>query len=212
MMPPTGTEKVSLLELGENYSSEEWINYQRVLPAEEYEEAHLLKVLTNDFDSSPDTSPLLWAPLHACRALAQMHALSVIDPMLRLAENDYYPQASEEFARISSEIGDVAIEPIAAFLSDHARSEKSRTLAAQGLGAIGRSSTGATRERIIESLMNQIRINAKDGWVNGAAASALITMEASAAGPEVLRMYKEGRIQGFIRGEELTQYFGQPNE
>jgi len=38
------------------------------------------------------------------------------------------------------------------------------------------------------------------------------TMEERAVGSEVLRMYMEGRIQGFIRAEDLTRYFGQPTE
>jgi HEAT repeat protein len=208
-MPSSKTEKVPIREIGEVYTTDEWKDYQEILPQEEYDEAFLLNTLTdNNLLEAPEESPLPWVPLHAWRALGQMRSLTAIEPVLRLAEGSVQ-QAYNDFANLSACIGDKAIEPLVAILNDDTRSEITRSLAAEGLGAIGRSSSGPARARIVESLMDQIRQNdGSDGWVNGAAAEALMMMEERSVGPEVLKMYDEGRIQiGMVRSAELTRFF-----
>ncbi|HEX7842081.1 MAG TPA: hypothetical protein VF469_31635 [Kofleriaceae bacterium] len=127
---------------------------------------------------------------------------------MRRAESIDDSHAYADFAKFSAEIGESAIAPLQAILADRSRPELHRILAAKGLGGIGRYTTGATRAGIVALLLDQIRHNPGDGWINGTAVAALIAMDERAAGPEVLRMYQEGRIQGGIRGEELTSYFG----
>jgi hypothetical protein len=74
--------------------------------------------------------------------------------------------------------------------------------------SIGRSSSGPSRAHIVGALMNQIRQNASEGWVNGAAAEALATMDERSVGPELRALYAEGRIQnGVVRGAELLAWF-----
>jgi hypothetical protein len=200
---------IPIRELGQDFSVDDWQDYRSRLPAEELDEAYLLELLSDDSlaDAPPD-SPLPWTPLHAWRALAQLHALSVIEPVMRRAEGSDYPQAYDDFAKLSAEIGESAIEPLRVILADRSRSELHRMMAAKGLGGIGRNAAGAIRAGISTSLLDQIRNNRSDGWINGVAAAALIAMDERAAGPEVLRMYQEGRIQGAIQRDELTRYFG----
>jgi hypothetical protein len=180
-----------------------------VLPADEYRESYLLSLLDDDsFADAPDRSPLAWVPLHAWRALGQMRSLALIDPVLRLAEDDAYIHAYSDFEKLSAELGEPAIDPLVAILADQARSVCSRTLAATGLGAIGRAAAGKTRTGIVEALMTQIRNHPADGWVNGASAGALINMQEHGVGPEVLGLYKQGHIQGFVRKDDLIGFFG----
>lgn len=196
-------------ELGEVFEVQPWLDYRAVLPADEYREPYLLSLLNDDsFAHAPEGSPLPWVPLHAWRALGQMRSLALIDPVLRLAEDDAYIHAYSDFEKLSAELGEPAIDPLVAILADQTRSVCSRTLSAVGLGAIGRTAAGATRSRIIEELMDQIRNHAADGWINGAAAGALIAMQEHAVGPELLRMYKQGHIQGFVRKDDLIGFFG----
>jgi hypothetical protein len=204
-------KSVPIRELGEDYSTDEWKEYRAILPPQEYAEEHLLQLLMDEsFSEAPEGSPLPWVPLHAWRALAQLGSVAAIEPVLRLAEGDEYPQAYDDFAKLSARIGNRAAEPLASILADKTRSETSRTLAAAGLGEIGRSAPGPARTAIVESLMSQIRNNGQeDGWVNGAAAEALVTMGEQSVGPEVLRLYDEGRIQiGVIRSAEVEKFFG----
>ena len=209
-MPSDEGEKIPIRQIGKDFTTNDWKDYHAILPHEEYDEAYLLRMLTDDsFPEAPEGSSLPWVPLHAWRALGQMGSLSVLEPVLSLAEGDFYQQAYNDFPRLSALIGANAVEPLIAILADRSRSDTSRTLAAKGLGEIGRSSQGETRARIVESLMNQIRQNdGSDGWVNGMAAGALVTMAERSVGPEVLKMYEEGRIQGGIRPEVLFQFFG----
>lgn len=203
------TGVTSIRELGEVFDVQPWLDYRAVLSADEYRESYLLSLLNDEsFAHAPEGSPLPWVPLHAWRALGQMRSLALIDPVLRLAEDDAYIHAYSDFEKLSAEIGEPAIDPLIAILTDQTRSVCSRTLSAVGLGAIGRSAAGATRTRIIEALMDQIRNHATDGWVNGAATGALIAMQEQAVGPEVLRMYKQGQIQGSVRKDDLIAFFG----
>lgn len=200
---------IPIRELGEDFSIDDWKDYRSILPAEELDEAYLLARLGDESPGDvPEDSPLPWVPMHAWRALAQLHAPSVIEPVMRRADDPDYGQAYTDFTKLSAEIGEPAIAPLQAILADRSRPEPHRILAAKGLGGIGRRAMGATRAAIVASLLDQIRNNPGDGWINGTAVAALIAMDERAAGPEVLRMYKEGRIQGGIRGEELTSYFG----
>ena len=204
-------QRTPIRQLGEDHSTDRWRDYRAILPPEEYDETRLLKMLTDPgFPEAPEGSSLPWVPLHAWRALAQMRSVAAIEPVLHLAEGDYYQQAHDDFAKLSAEIGSAAIRPLATILSDHDRSEVSRTLAATGLGAIGHSLSGQARASIVDLLMEQIRGNDEsDGWVNGAAAEALMTMEEHSVGSEVLKIYDEGRIQlGMIRSAALTRFFG----
>lgn len=179
-----------------------------MLPSSEYNENFLLKMLNDRSFKDVSDGPLLWVPLHAWRALAQMGSVSVIEPVLKLADEDDIPHAAFDFDRLCARLGEPAIEPLATVLADRARSETSRTLATQGLGAIGKSCTGATRARIVDALMNQVRNHPGDGWVNGAAAAALIVMDERSVAPELQRMYREGRLRGPVREQELIAWFG----
>jgi hypothetical protein len=199
---------VSIRSLGADDSVDRWRDYRSILPPQEYDESYLLDLVNDTFAAAPADGPLIWVPLHAWRALGQMGSRSVLEPVLRLAEGDDYPHAYDDFAQLSALIGEPAIDPLIAILRDRSRSELHRTLAAKGLGAIGRGSTGETRRAIVESLMNQMRNQPQDGWVNGAAAAALIAMDERSVGPEVLKMYKEGRIQGVVEEAEVTGHFG----
>jgi HEAT repeat protein len=201
---------IPIRELGQDFSVHDWKDYRSVLPPEELDEAYLLALLSDEsFNDEPTESPLPWVPLHAWRALAQLHATSAIEPMVRIASSPDDSHAYGDFTKFSAEIGESAIAPLQAILADRSRPELQRTVAAKGLGGIGCQATGATRAGIVESLMDQIRNNPGDGWINGTAVAALVAMDERTVGPEVLQMYKEGRIQGGgIRGAEITGYFG----
>ena len=201
---------IPIREIGEDFSIHDWKDYRSILPAEELDEAYLLaRVDDHVSDDVPEDSPLPWVPMHAWRALAQLHAPSVIEPVMRRAEGPDDQQAYTDFSKLSAEIGEPAIAPLQAILADRSRPESYRTLAAMGLGGVGRQATGATRAGIVESLLDQIRNNPGDGWINGTAVASLIAMDERAAGPEVLRMLKEGRIQGGAGGDHvITNYFG----
>jgi hypothetical protein len=208
MMAAASSPRTPIREIGDNQSVHRWTTYKDVLPAEEYDEAFLLRMLNDESVREVEEGPLVWVPFHAWRALGQLGSLAVIEPLLTLADNDFYQQAYNDFARVAADIGEPAVEPLVAILADRSRPETSRTLAAQALGEIGRTATGSVRALIVDALMTQLRQNPSDGWINGMAAAALMAMEERSVGPEVLKMFDEGRIQGVVRQDELSEFFG----
>jgi len=206
-------KKIPIRELGEDHSVSAWKDYRAILPAEEFDESTLLDLLADDsFADAPD-GPLPWVPLHAWRALGQMGSVAVIEPVLRFADSDLYPHAYDDFEKLSEQLGESAIDPLIRILEDRTRSETSRTLAAKGLGVVGRPAAGAARQRVVDALMNQIRRNASDGWVNGMSAEALMAMGERSVGAEVLKMQDEGRLRlGFDRAAVVAEFFGQSQD
>ena len=174
-MPSTTHRRIPIRELGEEDSTASWKNYGAVLPPDEYDEAYLLSLLC-DPSFAEEPKPLSWVPLHAWRALAQLHSMAAIEPTLRLAEGDSYQQAYDDFEQLSAEIGEAAITPLTTILTDRLRPRVSRILAAQGLGAIARSASGATRANIVETLREQTRNIRDAAAVNNAAAHALLAI------------------------------------
>lgn len=209
-MSSSSGRRVPIREIGADFS-DEWPEYASALPPEEYDEAFLLGLLNDErFFDAPEGSALVWVPMHAWRALAQMRSLEVIDPVLRLAGSSFYTDAYRDFPRISALLGERAIEPLTAILGDRARPETDRKLAADGLGAIARDSSGPQRARIVDALMSQIRRDPCDGGVNAIAAEALMVMEERSVGPELLRMRDEGRLDlGLGLSQQLTEFFGE---
>src|SRR4051794_30957356 len=70
----------------------------------------------NDADGE---SPLVWAPLHAWRALGQLRATEAVGPLLRLLvqrEDDEW--AREEMPEVFGLIGPPALPALASFLAD----------------------------------------------------------------------------------------------
>lgn len=174
-MPSTSHHRIPIWELGEDYSISDWKNYGEILPPEEFNEEYLLNLLCDpSLADAPGSLP--WVPLHAWRALAQLRRVSAIEPTLRLADDDGYQQAYNDFEQLSAEIGEPAIGPLTAILADRARSEISRTLAVQGLGAIARSAAGTTRADVMETVKSQTRDLTDLPAVNSAAAEALLAL------------------------------------
>jgi len=200
----------SIRSLGADWLTSGWLDYRAVLPPEEYDEAMLLRLLADEsFFDAPEGSALLWVPLHAWRALAQMGSLAVLEPTLRLAESGYVDAAYRDFPEICARIGVPAVEALVAIFRDHGRSESDRGLAADGLGAIAPSAPAPTRARIVSVLMDQIRTHPDEDNVNAIAAEALIAMEERSVAPELLRLYEEGHFGFRVRLSEAIALFQQ---
>ncbi len=178
------------------------------------EEAYLLNLLSDDvFLDFPFDNPLQWVHLHAWRALGMMHSLNALEKLLNIAsgDNNLAQYAYNDFSRFCSFLGAKAIQYLANILKDQSNLEISRTLAAEGLGAIGSSVTGANRLQIVEILMQHIRETGDEyGWVNGSAAESLMVMQEKSIDREILDLIDRGHIQvGIIRLKKLRDYFDQ---
>ncbi len=195
-----------LLNLGEPRNSQEWPVYLALgLKAEHVPD--LIRMLTdedlNDADTDTDSREV-WAPLHAWRALGQLHAEAAIEPLLSLlwridGEDDDW--IGEELPRVFSMIGGAAIPALATYLADDAHGVFARAAAASSLEWIARRYT-AERARSVATLSDQLRqfqINPLP--LNGLLISHLINLKAVEAAPVMEQAFAAQRVELVVVGD-----------
>jgi hypothetical protein len=105
----------------------------------------------------PQDSPVVWAPVHAWRALAQLRAAEAIAPLVELfpRADDWDDWVSDDLPKVLAQFGAAAIEPVAAFLADGTHGDWARTAAAKTLGEIGETHS-ELRSEVIGHLSTQL--------------------------------------------------------
>jgi HEAT repeat protein len=136
-----------LLTLGKPESSlpEEWPNYLEFDLGPQHI-PDLIRMATDPVFRGPEAEkeseeddPDFWAPLHAIRALGQLHAEAAIEPLVNMLPeviNDDWIQ--EELPQVFVLIGPPAIPALSAYLTDSSNDMYSRGSAAENLETIGR--------------------------------------------------------------------------
>ena len=103
----------------------------------------LIRMATDQaLNSGPSDSKLVWAPVHAWWALAQLRAEEAVVPLLGLlpridANQDDW--IGEDMPRVLAAIGPSAIEPVTAYLADTTHDDWARVAAAITLGRVGQA-------------------------------------------------------------------------
>src|SRR5690242_2411085 len=125
------------------------------------------------------TSSEVWAPMHAWRALGQMRAEEAVLPLLallRAAEDD--EAATAELPAVFGMIGQAAIAPLAAFLSDRSSPELAVSTALLGIKEIA-ARHPECRAECVGVLVRMLEPGAEtDPTIAGFAVSALIDLGA----------------------------------
>ena len=86
-------------------------------------------------EDAPD-EPELWSPVHAWRALGQLRAVEVVEPLLRMmdgldeADDDWYMQ---EFPDVFALIGPDAADALRRYMADPSHGDYPRSVAGSGL-------------------------------------------------------------------------------
>ncbi len=213
-----------LLELGEPSKSLDvkgWINYPALGLTQEYipdlirmATDHSLRFEYFDFDKYPDfeenEQSSYWAPIHAVRALSELHATSAIEPLLALLDkatelDDEWMK--EDFPEVLGLIGPAALAPLAAHIADPSRAEFSRIYAMDGIEHIGIRHPEA-RDEAVQILMRQLEHfedeqEKEEGIyeINGFLISNLVKLKAVEAAPLIERAFAADRVDEFIVGD-----------
>src|SRR4030042_1580377 len=112
----------------------------------------LIRMTTDESLHSGATESLdVWAPVHAWRALGQLHAEAAIEPLISLLhfiddENDDW--VNEELPDVFAQIGPAAIPALASYLADTTNKRFARVAAAEALGKIARAYPSARTEGV----------------------------------------------------------------
>jgi len=158
-------------------------------------------------------SDLIWAPVHAWRALAQLHAEEAAKPLTALLYRiDEYDDdwVGEDLPRVFGDIGPEAIPVLADYLATDAHGLWARVAAAHGLSEIGQRHPDAWSD-VIEALTATLeRFADLDPTLNGFIISYLIKVDAVKAAPLMERAFKAGRVDLMVMGdwEEVQMELG----
>jgi hypothetical protein len=147
---------------------------------------------------------VLYAPVHAWRALGQLRAVEAIEPLLAVQNaldergDDWY---LEEFHDVWGMIGLPAITALAAYLGDMSNREFPRVSVAHGLCEVVKRNPVA-REQVVSLISEQLARHEQDAYnLNGLLVSYLLDLGASEAAETMERAYAAGVVDESICGE-----------
>jgi hypothetical protein len=195
-----------LLTLGEPESvlPEKWPDYLELgLGPEHIPELirmaidHELRNIEPEEDEEED--PEFWAPIHAIRALGQLHAEAAIEPLVNLlAELKDDEWMLEELPSVYGLIGPAAIPALAAYLSDSSHEMYSRSYASNGLVEIGERHP-ESRSECIAAISKQLEaFEENDYELNAFLISDLSHLKAIETLPLIERAFAADRVDEFV--------------
>jgi hypothetical protein len=164
----------------------------------------LIRMATDEaLNDGPQKSKLVWAPVHAWRALGQLRAPEAIAPLLTLFQraDDSDDWVMSDLPEALALIGAPAIEPIASFLADSTRGEWARVTAADALGHIGQAHPELRAECVARLAKQLEKIADQPETVNTFVISALWDLRAVEAMPVIERAFASGRVDESVNGD-----------
>jgi len=173
----------------------------------------LIRMATDEaLNDGPQKSKLVWAPVHAWRALGQLRAPEAIAPLLTLFQraDDSDDWVMSDLPEALALIGAPAIEPIANFLADSTRGEWARVTAADALGHIGQAHPDLRADCVARLAKQLEKIADQPETVNTFVISALWDLRAVEAMPVIERAFASGRVDESVNGdlEDVQIHFG----
>jgi len=164
----------------------------------------LIRMATDEaLNDGPQKSKLVWAPVHAWRALGQLRAPEAIAPLLTLFQlaDDSDDWVMSDLPEALALIGAPAIEPIASFLADSTRGEWARVTAADALGHIGQAHPDLHADCVARLAKQLEKIADQPETVNTFVISALWDLRAVEAMPVIERAFASGRVDESVNGD-----------
>jgi hypothetical protein len=146
-----------------------------------------------------EEDPEFWGPIHAIRALGQLHSEAAIEPLVHLLaelENDEWMR--EELPSVFGMIGPAAIPALTAYLADSSHEMYSRSYTANGLEEIGKRYP-ESRSEAIAALSKQLEaFEENDYELNAFLISNLSYLKAVEALPLIERAFAADRVDEFV--------------
>lgn len=145
-----------------------------------------------------------WAPIHAWRAAAQMHALGLLRPLLDMAptldelHDQWYLQ---DFPVALAMLGPVVLDEVADYLADDNKPLYPRACAAEGLARLAHRHP-EVRDEAADRLARQLgQFDAQDSTLNGFLTVHLVHLHAADAAPIIEKAYSAGVIDESLAGD-----------
>ncbi len=191
-----------LIPLGEISWDNDWLDYSSFnLTADDIPE--LIRMLTDDdLHELMWDDPVVWAPVHALRALASLRAAEAVEPLLQVMERRHDDDwLYEELEEACALIGEAAIAPLAQCVCDIARYRYARASAGDALCRIAQDQP-QFHPACVAALANGLEQFAdNDPALNGFLIADLMKLDAVETAPLVERAFEAGRVDQSICGD-----------
>lgn len=156
--------------------------------------------LATDSELIYEQPPLCYAPLHALRLLGELGSTKIIEPLLLAypVDNGYTEEHSppeawdNELPQILGRLGEVAVEPLWAYVDDQEKSVESRGAALSAL-AYATALTPELRDTVVAGLRERLG-QSEDKTFTGHVLAALANIGVAEVYPEALALYRAGRV------------------
>jgi HEAT repeat protein len=163
----------------------------------------LIRMATdNELNWANSDSLEVWAPLHAWRALGQLHAEEAVEPLLSLFEElEDSDWVMSELPQVFAMIGPAVLPTLAAYIADVSHSENARSFVISGIETIA-SKIPETRQTCIELLIKQLELFAENGPdVNASLILGLVELQAIEAAPLIERAFAAKSVDLSLMGD-----------
>src|SRR5260370_27377932 len=203
-IPPV--DKLLTLGKAEPVISDNWPNYLELGLGPEHI-PDLIRMVTDheirgiEPKEGEEEDPEFWGPIHAVRALGQLHAEAAIEPLVHLlGELEHDEWMREELPPVFGLIGPAPIPPLPPYLPATSHQFYPRIYAAHGLEEIGNWHP-ESRSEVIAALSKQLEsFEENDYELNGFLISGLSHLKAVEALPLIERAFAADRVDEFVIG------------
>lgn len=193
----------SLLTRGEPEANAGWAYYHTFLNQANIPE--LIQMATDlELHTADGESARIWAPLHAWRALGQLHAVDAVEPLVRLFEKSELEDDDwihDEIPEVLALIGPGAVPALADYLNGHENNLHGRCTVTTALALIGKRHALARSEcvRVLTSCLEQAENEFPE--LNGWLVVALLDLDARESAAVIERAFEADAVDCSIVGD-----------
>jgi Protein of unknown function (DUF1186) len=192
-----------LLTLGKAWGSQPWPDYLALGLGSEHV-PDLIRMATDpELNEAVSESSAVWAPAHAWRALAQLHAADAapaLAQLFRRIDENHDDFVGEDLPKAFGILGPGAIPALMAYLTDDSHGLWARVAAGHSLGYIGIRHPLA-REACVAVLAGQLGLFAQqDPALNGWLVAYLLDLKAVEAADVIEQAYRAGDVDEMVAG------------
>ena len=174
----------------------------------------LIRMATDyQLHNGPQDSPIVWAPVHAWRALAQLRAEEAIAPLVELfrrADEDIDDWINADLPEALARFGAPVLAPVTDFLANPAHGEWARVAAADAIGCVGKTNPELRADCVARLTVQLEKFAEQSETFNAFLISPLWDLRAVEAMPVIERAFASGRVDESVLGdvEDVQIEFG----
>jgi len=179
----------------------DWHNYPETVGLTATDIPELIRMATDPTFWEPESDRLEdWAPIHAWRALGQLHAEAAIAPLTQLFQTPDHDWVTEELPRVYAMFGAAAIPVLADYLTNAEHETRARNTAVDCLLNIARSHP-ESRDACVAPMLQQLEAYAEnDIDLNTILIADLLDLKAVEAAPLIEQAFAAETVDEFMVG------------